>query len=367
MGPAILFDKSAIEGLGVPAVEEVSRYFYTTVPQVLLNETLADMKFKKGDIEDARKRVAVLAKKIFPMSAIVNTDYRSLCLHNLMGEFVPMKSRTPVVCGAKQAMASDGSVGLFIDVQPENEAILQWRNGKFSESDLNYALEWREALAAINFEEAKKELPKPPVRVTSLEILDAFVKLLLEDDDTKTPMLRYWLRCLRCDEEMRKSIEFRWELNIRRHLPSFAPYAFHCLRIRCLYLIGMMNGLFGTRNSNIVDIEYLYYSPFTSIFCSGDDLHQQMAQLVFQDDQTFLTRTELQGGLAKIVETRKANADYLPTGETLVGKLWLKHWQRLPIDPKGRILTQEEVERYKPIIEALREIPTQPGQRFPVE
>ncbi len=46
MGPSILFDKSAIQSLGQQALHEVSRYFYTVVPPVLLMETLADLSLR---------------------------------------------------------------------------------------------------------------------------------------------------------------------------------------------------------------------------------------------------------------------------------------------------------------------------------
>ena len=56
MGPSILFDKSAIQSLDGPATREVSRYFYTVVPPVLLMETLADLSLTPGKLDDAKSQ-----------------------------------------------------------------------------------------------------------------------------------------------------------------------------------------------------------------------------------------------------------------------------------------------------------------------
>src|SRR5260370_38117668 len=122
MGPSLLFDKSAIQSLGQQALHEVSRYFYTVVPPVLLMETLADLSLSSDDLDGARRKVAIIANKVLPIDSIANADYYSMCIHNLLGEHVPM-DRRPAVMGAKTVTASDGTKGLIIDIQPWTEAV----------------------------------------------------------------------------------------------------------------------------------------------------------------------------------------------------------------------------------------------------
>src|SRR5438552_503534 len=93
MGPSILFDKSAIQSLSGPAVREVSRYFYTVVPRVLLHETLADLSLKPDNPADAKLVVARMADKVYPFDSIANADWRTMCAASLLGHHVPM-SRT---------------------------------------------------------------------------------------------------------------------------------------------------------------------------------------------------------------------------------------------------------------------------------
>src|SRR5437762_685599 len=112
MGPSILFDKSALQSLGREALHEVNRYFYTVLTPVLLLETLADLS-KSDDFETTRKKVAGIANKLLPIDSITNGDYRSLCIHNLLRRDIPM-GRKPVVLGAQQVTASDGSKGMVI-------------------------------------------------------------------------------------------------------------------------------------------------------------------------------------------------------------------------------------------------------------
>ncbi len=69
MGPSIIFDKSAIQSLGGAALHELSRYFYTVVPPVLLMETLADLSLESVELELAKLEVSKIAKKVLPINS----------------------------------------------------------------------------------------------------------------------------------------------------------------------------------------------------------------------------------------------------------------------------------------------------------
>jgi hypothetical protein len=144
-----------------------------------------------------------------------------------------------------------------------------------------------------------------------------------------------------------------------RSLVSFAPYAYHCLRVQLIYYIGMIQGFFGTRPRNIVDLEYLNYTPFPCMFCSGDKLHGQLAPFVLQDDQRFVYRDELPQALNYMVTARRDEPDAEPAEDSLIRQLWLKHWKKPPPPAVSRHLSEEEstriMESLKPIMEAIRE------------
>ena len=369
MGPSILFDKSAIQSLGQGALHEVSRYFYTVVPPVLLMETLADLSLNPDDLEGAKTKVAEIADKVFPIDSIANAHFQTMCVHNLLGDDVPMR-RVPAVAGARPVTAKDGSKGMFIDIQSENEAVMRWRSGRFSEEDLKFAVEWRESARGSNLEVMKQALPKPPVRIRSAEDVGTVVDLMLAEPELQKPLLCWFLSLLRCDAETTERVCVHWKWAVDRSLASFAPYAFYCLRVQLIYYIGMMQGFFGTRPSNIVDLEYLCYTPFAFVFCSGDKLHRQLAPFVLQDDQSFVDRDDLQKSLSEMAALRTNASDAEPGEGSLIRHLWLKHWKKPPPPTVRRQISEEEskrlMESVKPIMDALREQERQRNCRFPV-
>ena len=369
MGPSILFDKSAIQSLGQDALFEVSRYFYTVVPPVLLMETLADLSLKPEDLDSAKKKVAGIAKKVFPIDSIGNADYFSMCVHNLLGEHIPMH-RVPAVLGGKPVVAKDGSKGILVDLQPENEAILRWRTGQFNEDDLKFALEWRTVSKSFDLEAMKNALPKPPIRIQSAEQVAQVVDLMLVEPELQQPLLNWFLGLLRCDSEIQEKIRLRWKWGIAKSLRPFAPYACHCLRVQLIFYVGMSHGIFGTRPSNVVDLEYLCYTPFAFVFCSGDKLHQQLAPLILDADQSFVDRDKLKCALVEMAAARIESPNAEPADHSLIRQLWLKHWKTPPQPPGHRQVSEEECKRImeamKPILETIRAHKALPGRRFPV-
>jgi hypothetical protein len=371
MGPAILFDKSAIQGLGQKALAEVSRYFYTVVPHVLLMETLADLSLKPDDLPAAQKKVADIACKVFPIDSIANAHYHTMCIHNLLGDAVPM-TRIPAVAGGTPVVAADGSKGVFIDVQSENEAVLRWRSGQFNSDDMKFAIEWRKAAKGANLEEMKQALPKPPVKLKTPDQVREFADLLLAQDEAQLPMLMWFMSLLRCDPTTQQQILVRWKFDVNRSLSTFAPYAFHCLRVHMIYYIGMLQGVFGTRPSNIVDLEYLCYTPFAFVFCSGDKLHQQLAPLILCDDQSFVSSSEMHKALNELAGVRESDPDAEPSDESLIQSLWQTHWKRDAKLPRRRTVSEEQskeiMEAVQPIMDAITKTERRDEQkrRFPL-
>lgn len=369
MGPSILFDKSAIQSLGRKSLSEVSRYFYTVVPPVLLMETLADLSSKLDDLDDAKKKVAEIADKVFPNDSIANAHFHPLCIHNLLGGRIPM-GRVPVVGGARPVVAKDGSKGVVIDVQPESQAVLRWCSGQFNEDDLHFAIQWRQSAHGTNLEAMKQALPKPPIKVQSVEQVGAVVDLMLAQPELQQPLMHWFLTLLRCDQETCAKVDVRWKWAVDRALATFAPYAHHCLRVHLLYYTGMMQGFFGTRPSNIIDLEYLCYLPFAFVFCSGDKLHRQLTPFVLGEDQTFVERGDLQIALKQIAEARVTDPDAEPDDTSLICGLWKKHWKKPPPKAQRKTVSEEGNKRImksaRPIIEALQEQERHSGPRFPV-
>jgi hypothetical protein len=229
MGPSILFDKSAIQSLGGPAVREVSRYFSTVVPRVLLHETLADLSLKPDNLDDAKKVVARMADKVYPIDSIANADWLTMCVTSLLGHRVPM-NRTPVVLGGRPVTADDGSKGVVLDLQPENDAVMRWRIGNFKEDDLTFALEWRQSTTGTNLQAMKEALPPREFTLRTAEQVRDFVDLMFADPESHEMWLLRFL-AKNVDPDTGRQVLERWRATANASLPSFAPYAYHCIRV----------------------------------------------------------------------------------------------------------------------------------------
>ncbi len=247
---------------------------------------------------------------------------------------------------------------------------MRWRSGRFSADDLRFARQWRESASSTDLETMKREVPKPPFRAGSIDELARLVEVLLETPEFQKPMLDCLLNLLKCDTNTTERVCVRWKFAINRSLSSFAPYAFHCLRVHVIYCIGMAQGFFSTRPTNIVDLEYLWYTPFASIFCSGDKLHEQLCPVVLQSDQSFVRQNDLRTALCELAEARTKSSNAVPREGSLIRELWIAHRRKPPMSADRRPLTEQErnqlMEAMKPIVDVLQNQEMSQPRRFPL-
>jgi hypothetical protein len=320
-------------------------------------ETLADLSLDPDDIDSAKKRVASLARKMLPPDAFPNVGYRTLCISDLLGGHIEM-GRKAVLAGGTTTESSDGRVGVSFNVSPENEALLRWRNGEFNEDDLELANTWRKNSQSINLEQMKQSLPRTETKITTLDDLERIVDAILEAPDAQEDLLRWFIDFLRCETCVKLSVLHRWRLRRCNSVQDFAPYAFHCLRVNAMFYIGMSHGLLGTKPTNVVDVEYLYYTPFAQIFCSGDKLHKRLAPLVIAKDQSFVDRDALASALIGVADARKRDTYAEPDEDSLIVRLWRQHVGTFAPQASPTPISDERAaeidEELKPIMEAIR-------------
>ena len=369
MGPAIVFDKSALQSMSRAALREANRYFYTVIPDVLLHEILADLTLDRKNV-DPQERVAMLANKISFHHACASMHFRKLCIQDLLGNYIPM-DRRPVVDAAtgQRLTTEDGQVGFVRDVQSENEAVLRWGSSVFNREDFDFATKWRSDLSDFD-SESSTELRNMRIGVSSFDDVNEHVKTMLRDPESHLPMINTYMGFLACGEKTCNRVLFRWqtELPARQSLPAFAPYATYCLRVYLFYYCAASHGLLPTKPNTIIDLEYFYHTPFTQVFCSSDKLHKKMAPFVLGDDQSFVDGEELRAELDALAKGRETNSDATPREDSLIHRLWVKHLNRLP--DLNRKLSNEELERIseecKPILQAIQQATRQePSERFP--
>lgn len=149
------------------------------IPPVLLVEILTDLK-KAKDITASRWEVQNLANKLVPASSAVNVGFRDLVAGEILGYKVTADGR-PVLRGGKP-VTSQGKAGMIIEQSPEEEALLRWQVGSFSEAEELLAENWRRTSQAIDLEGMQRTLRndyRRHVRLRTLEETANFVDELL--------------------------------------------------------------------------------------------------------------------------------------------------------------------------------------------
>jgi hypothetical protein len=88
----------------------------------------------------------------------------------------------------------------------------------------------------------------------------------------------------------------RWDALGRPKFRDFAPYAAYVSRLDATFAMGVSTGVVTTRRTNVVDLEYLFYAPFTMAFCSADRFHETLWPAT-TGRNTFLHGIELKADL----------------------------------------------------------------------
>ena len=126
----------------------------------------------------------------------------------------------------------------------------------------------------------------------------------------------------------------------------------HCLKVDLLFHFGLKSELVGTRPTNKVDLEYLYYLPFCNIFSSNDKIHKQLAPLLLRDNQKFIVGEDLKADLKNIVDflngkddaTLKQFSSYPPIlEESLTYNLWKEYFHYSEAMNFKRKITEKEL------------------------
>jgi hypothetical protein len=175
-------------------------------------------------------------------------------------------------------------------------------------------------------------------RPTKLEDIKALADTIIDGPDQEA-VLRMGLAFTISDEGWGNQIVSRWQSLGQPKIREYAPYFTHVLTVNLFFCLGMAASQIGSaRNSNMVDIAYLYYLPFCMVFTSRDDLHLRSVPLFLRADQSFVHGDDLKADLKRLdeyydalpAETKKQSiysfAAYPPDDDSyLVTQLWKKH------------------------------------------
>lgn len=367
MGPTIILDKSAFQSISWHDIIELDHYFSVVIPPVLILEILADLKKPKSTIKKAKATVMQLSNKIQPVG-YVNVDFRLLCTDDLLGGHITM-DRRPIVAGGRKVKIDGGGFGIHFDVQPENEALMRWSAGLYDEAEQLLAEKWRKVAHGIDLESFKRRMHNQfkSISLRTLKDVHRAINHLVDIDDFQDVLLKTILQEPWLIPELREWTERRWSRCSDKRLQEFAPYALYCARMIIIFQLALVKNIIGTRATNRIDLEYLFYAPFAHIFCSGDKFHRDLAKVTLDNDQSFVWHDDLRQELRILSDARRkfieTDSDeiysFQPKSDSLIPRLWKKHfgsWSGVPLASRGP--SEEEskriLEKLKPMEEAIK-------------
>lgn len=336
MGPRALFDKSFIQSLNIDESVWFDRFFRALIAPVFYVETLADLAKGASKRASAESEVRFIASKFPDCNSYILMNYHELCIGDLLGYEVPMDGRIPT---RGRNIKSGNQFGLIVDPYPEVDAFHRWQKEEFYEIERVHANEWRNELNSLDLNKIKEELNKMGVGNDNFKTLDAIKKIsdeIVSLNDRSVERLNLINLFFNIPTALQKKIFERWTNLGCPAISTFAPYAAFVLTIELFFQLGLGTDLISAqRNSNRIDISYLFYLPFTEIFISSDKLHKKCAPLFLSKNQQFIWGKDLKDDLQKLDSHYKTLPEHIKSqslmkfaeeppvlGNYLTSKIW---------------------------------------------
>lgn len=302
MGPVTLFDKSFLQSLSLDESVWFDHFFQTNVCPMFYLETLADLDKSVRPGRTSEQEVRIIADKFPEMRGSPSSRHTHLSVGDLLGDSVPMTGQIPLAGG--RFVKSGGKRGVVYEKSPEAEAFGRWKRHQFTEMEQGYAQLWRRALLNLDqggVGEAIEALASSETCSRTLVEAKSVAESIVSSNEKGQEVMHLVLLFLNVPAPAQIRILQRWSLTGCPPLVKFAPYAAHVLAVEVFFQVAMSAGLIsGDRSSSRVDISYLYYLPFCTIFVSSDRLHQKCAPLFLRSEQEFVWGPELKEGLGQV-------------------------------------------------------------------
>jgi hypothetical protein len=350
-GPSLIFDKSSLESLNLDEAVLMDNFYLSTITPLFYVECLADLEKKISSNSTPEQLVGSLADRTPDSQAYPNVHHMQILKAELARKFdmktvygrVMMAGGEPVQLGDKK--------GIVYRKSPEQDALERWTARHFLDVERNMAKAWRRALQRIDFEGMLKSVMGsigPWRKPKSLEDAKRIADTIIDYMDPEW-LIRFGLDLLGVPETTEWVVS-DWVSRRRPPLRDHLPYFVFLLTINLFFCLVLPTQLLrNVKPSHRIDLAYLYYLPFCTVFTSKDNFHAQIVPLFLDPFQTFVNGTEFKEELKRLVEYYSA----LPAG---VRKTGLINFAKCPPDDQS-FLTTRLWDKYLP---RWREIKAQP-------
>lgn len=301
MTPSVLFDKSFLQSISTDLSVWFDHFFMPVICPLFYVETLADLK-KESTKKPPEIAVKIIAEKFPESNGSPCIHHTQLCLINLLGQKIPMDGRIPSPQG--RLVSAAGKNGVVFNNSLEAQAFDRWSKQEFSELERDIASAWRQQLSSINLPFIRDGLKAFGItRSVCKTLADAkcIAESIVDKNDNPFDRMKFALEALQVPEEFHSRIFENWKIRGYKSLREYAPYAAYVLTVKIFFTIALAADFISAdRASNWVDMCYLYYLPFCSLFTSSDKLHKLCAPLFLCQNQYFIWGPDFKDDLAKI-------------------------------------------------------------------
>jgi hypothetical protein len=304
-GPVLIFDKSSLESLSLDEAVLLDNFYRSNITPLFFVECLADLEKAIKSKSTPEQLVGSLADRTPEVQSSANVHHVRILRGELNGEFDLNESKyyRPLIGGGKAVTLGDLR-GFVYQRGDEEEALVRWRRREFLELEHNFARKWRNALSQVDLDLMVKHVMaelghwrKPTTLQDAKEMADAIIDYM--DPEW---LIAFGLQLLGIPEEA-DAVRENWKIKRRPPLRDHLPYFIFMLTINIFfYLVLTTQLLRDVKSSHQVDLAYLYYLPFCTVFTSKDRFHAQTVPLFLTPFQTFVNGLELKEELKKLDE-----------------------------------------------------------------
>jgi hypothetical protein len=301
-GPILIFDKSTLESLNLDEAVLLDNFYVSNITPLSFIECLADLEKAIMSKSTPEQLVGSLARRT-PESQVHSNVYHTTILKGELSRQLNLARQLerPLISGGKPIQLGDQK-GMFYRRGPEEEALYRSANYDFLAVERQFAKDWRKALMQIDHATLVSEVKSnlgPWRKPKTLEDARELTNIMIDNLDPET-LLRFGINLFDVPEATDWAVN-HWVQQRRPSLRSYVPYLIHLLSITVFFaLVQPTQLLRDVKESHQIDLAYLYYLPFCSVFSSTDRFHRQIVPLFLTDHQTFVEGQDLKAELQKL-------------------------------------------------------------------
>jgi hypothetical protein len=334
-GPFLIFDKSSLESLDLDEAVMLDNFYMSNITPLFFVECLADLEKAIRSNSTPAQLVGSLATRTPESQSYPNVHHAKILRGELAGKFnLKTVNGRIIMAGGRHVQLGDKK-GVIFENSPEAEAISRWEKREFLELERNIARQWRRALTSIDLNAMVQSVTSalgPWRKPKSLRDARTMADTIIDNMDPEW-VIRFGLDLLGAPEAVEYVVS-EWINKRRPALRNHLPYFVFMLTINIFFCLVLPTHLLSkVKPSHKIDLAYLYYLPFCSVFTSKDNFHADIVPLFLSPEQTFVNGTELKEDLKRLV----AYYEGLPES---VLKTGLIHFAAYPPDDTRFLITR---------------------------